>query len=53
MNGISKHSDSADSSSGSSQEVKVEYEYVHLKKRLGLMGGVALIVGTMIGNRPL
>ncbi|XP_045193427.1 b(0,+)-type amino acid transporter 1-like isoform X3 [Mercenaria mercenaria] len=41
---------SMSSDSGSSGEPKVDMELMQMKKRVGLLSGVALIVGTMIGS---
>lgn len=41
---------SMSSSSGSSDEPKVDIHLMQMKKRVGLLSGVALIVGTMIGK---
>ena len=52
-NGYTMQKD-VDLSSNSSTDVQSESsssKAVHMKKRLGLAGGTAMIVGTMIGNR--
>ena len=47
-------SSGSSSENSSSMDVSVDgRKTVHMKKRLGLAGGIAMIVGTMIGNISL